>query len=262
MEALGRKSQVLLVGEQRFEPYPQAFEAVCKIAGDDAVFQLIPDSLADKRSFPVSDQPDLVVVVQSWPDQYTVADVNEIMTRFAHAKILCCYGPWCDSDGRTRSIWPLAVRVPVSSLARRLALEWSRSSRLPLTASRTEIFEFDVGEVGTGSHPDRTVAIDSPDRQWREMIASQLMRHGFQIFEQGDQGVPHLILFDTDPWGDHRRNDLAEIRRKFPGMPIVACTGLPTADLRSELSLLGCHANWFKLTFLDELTHLAERIVG
>ena len=61
---------------------------------------------------------------------------------------VCCYGAWCDSDGRTRSIWPISVRVPVSEAERRLNRVWQvlteqRGEPLPLTASRDEAFEFD-----------------------------------------------------------------------------------------------------------------------
>ena len=91
--------------------------------------------------------PDLVIVCQHWPDEYTVADVRRILRAFPLARLICCYGPWCASDGRTRDVWPLSVRVPADFSSARIDLELEvlADARwpLPLTASRDEIFLFD-----------------------------------------------------------------------------------------------------------------------
>jgi hypothetical protein len=92
--------------------------------------------------------PDLVVVCQHWPDEFTERDVRRILTLFPLARLACCYGPWCQSDGRSRDIWPLAVRVPAAAapdrLRRELDVVAGRIRPLPLTASRDEVFLFDA----------------------------------------------------------------------------------------------------------------------
>jgi hypothetical protein len=91
--------------------------------------------------------PDLVIVCQQWPDEYTTAEVRELLGAFPLARLICCYGHWCASDGRTRDVWPLSSRVPATLAARRIDLELEvlAGTRwpLPLTASRDEIFLFD-----------------------------------------------------------------------------------------------------------------------
>jgi hypothetical protein len=91
--------------------------------------------------------PDLVIVCQQWPDEYTTADVRQLLGAFPLARLICCYGAWCASDGRTRDVWPLSSRVPATFAARRIDLELEvlAGTRwpLPLTASRDEIFLFD-----------------------------------------------------------------------------------------------------------------------
>ena len=90
---------------------------------------------------------DLIVVCQHWPDEYASGDVRELLRAFPLARLVCCYGPWCASDGRTRDVWPLAVRVPAVDAERRIDLELEVLAGdrwpLPLTASRDEIFAFD-----------------------------------------------------------------------------------------------------------------------
>jgi len=81
--------------------------------------------------------PDLIVVLQSWPDQFSEADVHDIFALCPVARIVCCFGPWCDSDGRTRSVWPLAVRVSVAAAAGRLMRDgscWRRTMPLAGTS--------------------------------------------------------------------------------------------------------------------------------
>jgi hypothetical protein len=91
--------------------------------------------------------PDLVIVCQLWPDEFRAVEVVQLLEAFPLARLICCYGSWCASDGRTRDIWPLSIRVPAARAARRIDLEIEvlAGSRwpLPLTASRDEIFLFD-----------------------------------------------------------------------------------------------------------------------
>jgi hypothetical protein len=124
----------------------RAFVECLVEAGCDAHFAA---RVADVQPSPADDDwfPELVVVCQHSSDEFTTPDVHRLIGLFPLARLVCCYGPWCASDGRTRDIWPLAVRVPVELAPDRLRreLEVLSASRqpLPLTASRDEIFLFD-----------------------------------------------------------------------------------------------------------------------
>lgn len=96
------------------------------------------------------DPPDLVIVCQSWPDEFPADEVSAALGRWPLAMWVCCYSAWCDSDGRTRSIWPISVRASASDASSRLNHVWQilteqRGEPLPLTASRDEAFAFDHG---------------------------------------------------------------------------------------------------------------------
>ncbi|MEX0701805.1 MAG: hypothetical protein WD069_06885 [Planctomycetales bacterium] len=96
-------------------------------------------------------EPELVIALQSWPDEFPRSVVERAIGRFPLARWVCCYGAWCASDGRTRDIWPNAARVPVEAAPARIARELSvlrgELFPLPLTASRDEAFAFDLAEV-------------------------------------------------------------------------------------------------------------------
>ncbi len=91
--------------------------------------------------------PDLIVVFQTWSDQFSGVDAHALFSWFALARVVCCHGPWCESDGRTRVQWPLAVRVPATLAAARLDLEREFLADPdfcplppPLTANRGDLF--------------------------------------------------------------------------------------------------------------------------
>jgi hypothetical protein len=139
---------VLVLGDL-FSPDMQSVErriedlarARCDVRVVADVTKALGDSPAEDH------HPDLVIICQHWPDQYTAGDVRRMLGAFPLARLICCYGPWCESDGRTRDVWPLAVRVPATFAGRRIDLELEVLSGtrepLPLTASRDEIFLFD-----------------------------------------------------------------------------------------------------------------------
>lgn len=105
-------------------------------------------SLAELPTLPEGFIPDLVVICRHWPDEYPPTDVERLIAAFPLARLVCSDGPWCASAGRTRNIWPAAVRVPVEESAARIRLE-ARVIRgevppLPLTAGLDEAFAFDA----------------------------------------------------------------------------------------------------------------------
>lgn len=131
----------------------------CLLIGNTLAAEMRPVAAALRAAFPderlaiagrmsdltgSGDAADLYVVCQSWPDEYTGDEVARLLTWSAAARLVCVCGRWCDSEGRTRDRWPLAVRVPAAEFAPRLEYELQVLSGaappLALTASRGEIF--------------------------------------------------------------------------------------------------------------------------
>ncbi|MBI3861613.1 MAG: hypothetical protein HY290_06930 [Planctomycetia bacterium] len=202
--------------------------------------------------------PDMIVVLQAWPDEYSTADVNSLIAQFPRARIICCFGPWCDSDGRSRSIWPLAVRVPAASFASRfeheLALLRARAEArqvappagssaraptadgpLPLTASRTEIFDFDYHRGPERSAAHGPAAVISPDRAWREMLDAALAARGIEILEETGMARATVVFFDVDPWNELSAARLTAIRQAQSATRLIACTGFSHPQFEASL---------------------------
>jgi hypothetical protein len=105
--------------------------------------------LAHSSTFPdTRPAADLWIVCQSWPDEFSPAAVRRIVGDCAAARLVCVYGAWCASEGRSRTSWPPAVRVPVSEFTARLRFELGvidgRVAPLPITAARDECFSVRV----------------------------------------------------------------------------------------------------------------------
>ena len=237
--------------------------------------RLAPDNLRTAADFAACRQtidhgwfPDVVIALQAWPDQFSVREVEELISLCPLARIICCFGPWCDSDGRTRSIWPLGVRVSAGAFASRFEHELAHltanrdatGTPLPLTASRTEIFDFDFGRPiaprsSAAGMSKRGVSILSPDRRFREMLAAELQTAGCHL-DESDDARPPVVIFDADPWDDDRTDALAKTRTSHPRSRIIACVGFPRPHLDSELRATGADGIWFKLAPLADLIEL------
>jgi hypothetical protein len=210
--------------------------------------------------------PDLIVVLQSWSDEFSAADVLELIALAPLARLVCACGPWCDSDGRNRAIWPHAVRVPFAEAPARIAAELAslqRSTsvhaparertpspaitRLPRTASRAEVFAA-LSDQGfpPGCNPG-PVAIVSPDRPLRQMLAQALRQQGGQVVDADGATGPAAIVWDADPWNGDRAAELAATRRQRPNATIIAAVALPHPALEEELRDSGADGIWFKL---------------
>lgn len=209
--------------------------------------------------------PDLVVVLQSWPDQFSEDDFHELLTICPLARIVCCYGPWCDSDGRTRAIWPLAVRVPAVAATGRLAQELeflenrpSVARPLPLTASRAEIFEFDFRALKPGDAKTQTALVVSPDRRFREMLESALRKGGLHVAGERDKGAADVVVFDADPWNAERAHAFRSVRSTHADAKLLACAGFLRPELDAALRQAGAADVWFKLAPLETLLDLIQ----
>ena len=194
--------------------------------------------------------PDVVIVGQNCSDEFPNQHVQRLLGLFPLARWYCCFGPWCDSDGRTRDLWPLAIRLRAADAPERLRQDFLSATAtppLPWTASRGEIFE----EVATGAVPNLRslrIAVSSPDRAWHDMWLAALRRAGAQILSSDELRRAQALLWDADPWDDAKGLQLATLKRQFPQLKVTAAMGLYSAALADELRRHGCASVVCKLS--------------
>jgi len=104
----------------------------------------IVEQIPDLPESPATLQAHLIVVLQSYSDQFGRKSVNRFIEQTLGTRIYCCYGPWCASDGRAFDTWPPGMRIPAREFPDFLAVELNRMKRneppLPPTAAGEELF--------------------------------------------------------------------------------------------------------------------------
>jgi hypothetical protein len=192
---------------------------------------------------------DVVVVLQAFSDEYSAADAGELIGRMLFGRVLCCYGPWCISDGRTHDIWPVVARVSVGSAWSVLQQE-SRNIRaglpalLPMAAAE-EVFvhRAAVASVRYQGASD-AILIISDDRMLRETIAETLRHSATQVFDCSTSlnqlqrvfkkliaaNVAHSkvsVLLDIDGMESRESELLAMLRTHFSATRLLLLSSFP-----------------------------------
>jgi hypothetical protein len=194
--------------------------------------------------------PDLIVVLQAWSHEYSSAEINGLFSFAPLARIVVCYGAWCESDGRNCDAWPLAVRVPLWAAVARIQSEWQLISvaaqppPLLWSASREEIFAAETDIVLPWSEP-QSICIDSPDAAYHRFLCELMTSRGQRVTSTD----PTLLLFDVDPWGPFRAQSLESLRQQHPRAELCVLMSLASPKDLAEFQQLGIHHVIHKLGF-------------
>ena len=191
--------------------------------------------------------PDLIVIVQSWPDEFSPSEIASLFAFAPLARVVVAYGAWCESDGRNRHLWPLAVRVPLRSAAARIEREWRLLHEerdlepLPLSASREEAFAADHPPLAKTSSP-LTVLVMSPDPAYRRYLYELLTSAGHTVCSAdapAPASVPSAILFDADPWDECRATHLTHLLKVNKQSKLIAIMNMPRPEDVRQLNASG-----------------------
>ncbi len=194
--------------------------------------------------------PDLIVVAQSWPDEFSSSEVNAAFGRWPLAQWVVCFGAWCESDGRTRTIWPIGLRVPARAAASRLNHVWDivtgrRIEPLPITASRDEAFEFDSlfansSDLAAAKRHGRNVLVVSPDAALRQWLFDLVVAWGASAsvgsIDQLAAGT--IVIWDVDPDWEIAIREIARLRQQRSDLCVVALAGLAHPEFVTAMHAL------------------------
>jgi hypothetical protein len=281
--------RIVLVGE----PTTPDFDAVADellTTVPDATFRVVRDLPQFVSELENEDVPDLIIFVQTWPDEFRFSDLLALPWIGPLTQVLCVYGPWCVSDGRSRHDWPLALRVPLEHLGAEILSGYSRNlgrlegpenpgpgkvgppPSIPWTAGRDEVFAAryasdDKSPAGQakGRLISRRVRIETFDLPQRQFWSELLTRAGYQLHDRTADVSCDLILWDADPAGGRRTNaDLLEAWSLLKGhsmtAKIVVMTGFLVPEMLARWQALGAAAVICKLLPISALLARLKRI--
>jgi hypothetical protein len=228
--------------------------------GDVRLERINPDDLGARLT---DVGPDVAVFCQSTPDEWSPGEVDEVIGAWPLTRILCCYGSWCDSDGRTRSTWPFALRVPVAQAAAQLQRELralaSGQCAAPPTASREEAFAWFYAESPSESPPASArarveVLVVTPDRAYAEALCALCTAEGWPVRWIAPPLLPtsppgsdasRVVLWDVDPLprdSSGLARSMTSVKERTSAAAVVALTGFPRAEVTERLSAAGARA--------------------
>ena len=202
------------------------------------------------NGFAADEFPDLIVVLQSWSNEYSTEDVNRLLSFAPLARVVVCFGSWCESDGRNHNVWPLSVRIPVWAAVARIEREWrliqdpGEIQPLPWSASREEVFAADHPPLPLWPDP-QSIVVDSPDQAYRKFLDEMLVATGHTVGSM----APTILLFDADPWGPARATALQELREQYPRADVVVLMSLAEPSLVADFQQIGIRHIIHKLGF-------------
>lgn len=236
---LNRCSFVQILSE--FETLPQLFES------GSLPDPVGPPDPADNTVV------DLVIVLQSTSDQYAIDDIHRLVGTMLFGRVLCCYGPWCVSDGRSHDLWPVSLRIPAASAVPVIAseLEGFRKGLVPISpmAASEELLTYRMENVEEHrrspgkssyqrllpeSHQDAIVI--SPDSTFR-LTLTQLLnsadfhaRDAFDVDAALTQLRSHrftgTVIIDIDAFSETDLQPLRDPSRSRT-LQLVGVTGFP-----------------------------------
>ncbi len=249
--------QLAIIGDVKRREFRPLAKWLCSQARTITEFPAIEPALQQRDEVLVD--ADLTIVMQSWSDQFSAADVNQLVGRTLFSRLLCVYGSACESDGRNRNAWPDAVRVPLRLAQSVIAQELCNADRdqeaLPPTAARDEIFAHRLGCVDDWAPMPALYsmngAIISPDRALRRTMAVAVKELGLRSLDipliavsgnrtikpqETSRGPVHIVIHDLDPWGQHVEASLNAARQMFPSGVVLGLATMPDAGLGIEVA--------------------------
>lgn len=216
--------------------------------------------------------PDLVVVCQEWPDEYAPSDVGRLIALAPLARWVCCHGAWCASDGRSRDLWPLGIRVPASwalfRLQRELAVLAGDRPPLPLTASRDEAFAFDAADAPPACDRPLRVLVRAADGALAGLMRDLVESIGCTAIVPPADDCPaqsaDVIVCDLDPWNSRRiAAELGRDRTRCGfATPVIGLMGQPWPGDTDAANELGIGRLVSKLAAPEDLPLALAEIAG
>ena len=204
-------------------------------------------TLALEAASRTSTIPDLIVIVQSQPDEFSPTEIASLFAFAPLARVVVAYGAWCESDGRTRHAWPLAARVSLPNAPARIEREWRLLNAtpgiesLPFSSSREEVFAADHLAFEQTASP-KTVLVISPDPAYRRYLNELLTAAGHTL-DMGNlsegSSTTTAILFDADPWEDSGPDHVRSLRQQYPLSNIIALMSASHPQHEAELIAAG-----------------------
>jgi hypothetical protein len=219
--------------------------------------------------------PELIVVAQRWPGEFSPKQIERLRRAAPLARINELLGSWCEGETRTGRPAAGTLRNYWHQWLPRTAPQFARAARgqppiwsLPSTATDDErlLAISDSHKVLPSDRPTRgLIAILLRNGVMARALCDAAPTHGYACVwlpngrERYVSGV-QAAVWDAPAQVESWPNRLAEIRRQWHGVPIVAIVNFPRIEDVVRLRAGGVAAVVSQPLLLDDLFWQIERV--
>ena len=218
--------------------------------------------------------PDVIVVAQAYPGQFSAEAIDRLRRLAPLSPVIGLLGSWCEGEMRTGEPWPGTVRVYWHQWASPSERELGRLSRgecsswgLPATATEEEHLLASVGQ--TLHEPSRQGRILVRSRQFdmQDWLAAACRMRGYQTeWLRAGRSVAAedatAVIFDAADEVEAELEDLRQLARAVPGVPVIAVLGFPRVEDRDRALSAGAATVLSKPLFLHDLFWQMDELLG
>ncbi|NUQ63211.1 MAG: hypothetical protein HUU20_12095 [Pirellulales bacterium] len=215
--------------------------------------------------------PDLMVVAQAFPGQFTAEDIDRLRPKAPLARVIGLMGSWCEGEVRTGKPWPAAIRVywhqwpgRCRRELRRLAAGEGSTWALPVTASDEEQF-LAAADAPVARHRG-LVLIYSRQFEMQDWLASACRRIGYATVWMQPGRSPRAqgavaAVFDFSGSVQSEVRDLESLAENLRPAPVVALLNFPRLDERDRVLAAGAAAALSKPLLLGDLFEQLDAVL-
>jgi len=259
---------ILLVGSTERSEFREA-RAVLDASGRVVAADDAPSAFALLAEGRIA--PELIVVAQAYPGQFSHAVVDRLRRLAPLARVVGLLGSWCEGETRTGQPWPAAIRVYWHQWQARVRREIARLSEgapstwsLPVTASEEERLLF------AREPPARRaglIAVATPEFEVQDWLRAACTRRGYaSVWLLPQRPAPvegaTAAIFDGDDCRGDEAESLARLAAALAPAPVVALLDFPRIDDRDRALAAGARAVLSKPFAIEDLFWEIDRVVS
>ena len=215
--------------------------------------------------------PDVIVVAQSYPGQFSPEAIDRLRRLAPLARVLGLLGSWCEGETRTGQPWPGVIRIYWHQWLPRVDQQLARLRGgtcstwcLPITASEEERFLLLADQPLT--RREGLIAVATPDFEMQDWLQAACARRGYSTVWL----LPHrpvriesatAAIFDGNECRGEELELLGGLAAAVGPAPIVALLDFPRVDDRNRALAAGAQAVLSKPLLIDDLFWQIDRLV-
>jgi len=265
------KPSVLLIGDANRREFRAALSSLRR----GGLPIVVPDVEAAAAKLGQGLAPELVVLAQAFPGQFSQAEVDRLRRLAPLARILGLLGSWCEGEPRTGRVWPGVARIYWHQWLPRADEELARMHQgirttwgLPDTATDEERLLLDA-DTATSRHENTRrrglLAIFTYRFEMSDWLSAACRTRGYSTTwlrpAQPRSGcAARAAIFDGNEASETEVEELRQLQRDFGPVPIIALLDFPRTSACRKMLAAGATAVLSKPLRLEDLYLQLDRV--